>query len=206
MALIEQRLSQEELEEELRRMLRGWQDDLLATNPNFFPKGGRTARRYKASKKEIWKRKIRAYDQIKEIIKTYFYAEILEPKEGQIFEGWIPTARNISALPEPLRKYIHDLETNRDPARMVRESKLSFIPRQEQNPLEQEQAGKELLSILTQWRVLLNQIANPLIETKPIEDRIFDQIEGIVKIYYHPIGSMTRHEGSGEREEWIRIK
>lgn len=31
-------------------------------------------------------------------------------------DGWTPTAENINALPEPVRRYIHDLETNADPA------------------------------------------------------------------------------------------
>lgn len=35
---------------------------------------------------------------------------------------WKPTPEAINALPEPLRKYIHDIETNCDPAGMVREN------------------------------------------------------------------------------------
>jgi len=31
------------------------------------------------------------------------------------FEGWSPTASNVNALPEPLRGYIHQLETVCDP-------------------------------------------------------------------------------------------
>ena len=34
---------------------------------------------------------------------------------------WTPTNENINALPEPLRRYIHDLETVCDPAGDVRE-------------------------------------------------------------------------------------
>lgn len=37
---------------------------------------------------------------------------------------WLPTPENINALPDPLRKYIHDLETNCDPAGMVQENAL----------------------------------------------------------------------------------
>jgi hypothetical protein len=33
----------------------------------------------------------------------------------------LPTSEAINALPRPMRKYIHDLETNGDPAGMVRE-------------------------------------------------------------------------------------
>jgi hypothetical protein len=35
---------------------------------------------------------------------------------------WLPTPEAINALPEPLRRYIHDLETDVDPAGMVREN------------------------------------------------------------------------------------
>ena len=38
------------------------------------------------------------------------------------YEGWLPTAENINALPGPVRKYIHDLQTNADPAGMVQEN------------------------------------------------------------------------------------
>ena len=34
---------------------------------------------------------------------------------------WTPTADNINALPEPLRRYIHTLETDCDPAGTVRD-------------------------------------------------------------------------------------
>lgn len=31
-------------------------------------------------------------------------------------DSWLPTPANVNALPEPLRHYIHQLETNCDPA------------------------------------------------------------------------------------------
>jgi len=34
---------------------------------------------------------------------------------------WTPTAENINALPDPLRRYIHELETACDPSGDVRE-------------------------------------------------------------------------------------
>jgi len=37
-------------------------------------------------------------------------------------EGWHPTSENINALPPPLRRYIHDLETNCDPAGIIAEN------------------------------------------------------------------------------------
>jgi hypothetical protein len=40
----------------------------------------------------------------------------------EIGPDWLPTAEAINALPEPLRRFIHDLETNADPAGMVRQN------------------------------------------------------------------------------------
>lgn len=37
-------------------------------------------------------------------------------------DKWLPTAENINALPEPLRRYVADLETMCDPAGLVREN------------------------------------------------------------------------------------
>lgn len=39
--------------------------------------------------------------------------------------AWIPTSDGINKLPEPLRRYIHDLETNCDPAGLVRENVIA---------------------------------------------------------------------------------
>lgn len=39
-------------------------------------------------------------------------------------DDWLPTAASINALPKPLRKYIHDLETNCDPAGTIRSEVL----------------------------------------------------------------------------------
>ena len=73
--LIEQRFTQEELAEELKRMLRGAQDDLLATNPNFFPNKSKAMRRHEASKHGNWKRKEQAYKQILELIRWCYLGE-----------------------------------------------------------------------------------------------------------------------------------
>jgi hypothetical protein len=54
-----------------------------------------------------------AYLQIKEMI-----------HHQGIDETWLPTVENKNALPEPIRKYIHDIETNVDPQGMVRENVL----------------------------------------------------------------------------------
>jgi hypothetical protein len=37
-------------------------------------------------------------------------------------DDWVPTAAAINALPLPLRRYIHDLETMADPAGLVQEN------------------------------------------------------------------------------------
>lgn len=39
-------------------------------------------------------------------------------------KGWTPTDDNVNALPVPLRMYIHDLETQCDPAGILRENVL----------------------------------------------------------------------------------
>jgi len=39
---------------------------------------------------------------------------------GGAFAGWTPTAENINALPEPIRRYVHGLEARCDPAGDVR--------------------------------------------------------------------------------------
>lgn len=35
---------------------------------------------------------------------------------------WTPTAESVNALPEPLRRHIHDLETDHDPAGIARDN------------------------------------------------------------------------------------
>lgn len=42
----------------------------------------------------------------------------------KVHNDWLPTPESINALPEPVRKFIHDLETNTDPAHIVRENIL----------------------------------------------------------------------------------
>jgi hypothetical protein len=38
------------------------------------------------------------------------------------FKDWTPTPENINALPDPIRQYIHDLETNADPSGNIRDA------------------------------------------------------------------------------------
>jgi len=42
----------------------------------------------------------------------------------KIHKDWLPTPENINSMPEPVRKYIHDIETNCDPAHLVQENVL----------------------------------------------------------------------------------
>lgn len=49
---------------------------------------------------------------------------LLRLEKFEISEDWLPTPENINALPEPVRKYIHDIETNTDPAHLVQENVL----------------------------------------------------------------------------------
>lgn len=41
-----------------------------------------------------------------------------------ISKKWRPTSANINKLPQPLRQYIHDLETMADPAHLAAENTL----------------------------------------------------------------------------------
>lgn len=56
------------------------------------------------------------------------YAPVYNPgqklDELEINDDWLPTPENINALPDPVRKLIHDIETNVDPQGMVRENVL----------------------------------------------------------------------------------
>ena len=44
--------------------------------------------------------------------------------EGDYWQGWLPDPEHINALPQPVRKYVHDLVTNVDPAGIVAENAL----------------------------------------------------------------------------------
>lgn len=60
----------------------------------------------------------------------------------QIKADWQPTAEAINELPEPLRRYIHDLETLCDPAGMVREN---WLLKQENEALKRKIEMREFL-------------------------------------------------------------
>ncbi len=52
-----------------------------------------------------------------------------------IANDWLPTITSVNALPAPLRRYIHDLQTTVDPSGLMRES---FMLRQENAHLRLE--------------------------------------------------------------------
>lgn len=42
-----------------------------------------------------------------------------------IEKSWLPTVENINCLPEPVRKYIHEIETMSDPSGIIRENAIA---------------------------------------------------------------------------------
>lgn len=54
-------------------------------------------------------------------------------------DDWLPTAENINALPEPIRRFVHKLETRCDPAGDSREL---TIARDTIRQLEAKLAGR----------------------------------------------------------------
>lgn len=48
-------------------------------------------------------------------------AEQADDKADAELSAWTPTSEKINALPEPVREYIHNLETHADPAGTVRD-------------------------------------------------------------------------------------
>ena len=54
--------------------------------------------------------------------------------------SWTPTAENIDALPRPLRRYLHHLQSNVDPIGTMREN---FRLRQEVKALKKKVAALE---------------------------------------------------------------
>ncbi len=69
-------------------------------------------------------------------------------------KSWLPTAENINALPEPVRNYIADMQTNADPPSMVADNiimkdtikTLEKMLEEKPEPLDLEQKARELFS------------------------------------------------------------
>lgn len=119
----------------------------------------------------------------------YFtYNELLRAKEQirqhiQAYKGWLPTSKNINALPEPIRKYIHDIETNCSPANMVQENTLL------KDTCEQLEKKLEMSS--NRIKVLKRIIDTPKAKGKEVDvEEIIQAVLGHV-ICYHQI---TRDE------------
>ena len=55
-----------------------------------------------------------------------------------ITESWTPTPENINALPEPVRRYIHEIESSMDFAGIANLTRESFRLRQENTALHRE--------------------------------------------------------------------
>ena len=58
------------------------------------------------------------YEQAKKQIKALIQKPGVKVMP-EIGKDWLPTAENINALPEPVREYIADMQTNADPPSMV---------------------------------------------------------------------------------------
>ena len=72
-------------------------------------------------------------------------------------EGWTPTDDNINALPAPLRRYIHDIETKCDPAGDIRtiavlRDHLEAFSRLSAERQRDLGAAREELAKLKDWR------------------------------------------------------
>ena len=69
-----------------------------------------------------------------------------------IGDGWVPTSQAINALPEPLRRYIHDLEMRYDPPGDIR---LLAVQRDTIKMLEikllEEREAVAVMSALVTW-------------------------------------------------------
>ena len=75
-------------------------------------------------------------------------------KITKISEDWLPTPENINALPEPVKKFIYEIETNTDPAHIVQENilikdtcKALVLELEEKKPkIDIEEKGRELFA------------------------------------------------------------
>lgn len=85
---------------------------------------------------------------------------LLRLEKIEVNDDWLPTPENINALPEPVRKYIRDIETNIDPQGMVRENVLikdtcrALVIKLEEEPAARKEFVKKLTDeIWRQYRV-----------------------------------------------------
>jgi hypothetical protein len=65
-------------------------------------------------------------DDTVRVIQGIAVTALNEPtKIGDYWRDWLPDAEHLNALPQPIRQYIHDLETRADPAGDVAE--IAFL-------------------------------------------------------------------------------
>ena len=112
-----------------------------------------------------------AYRQQLQIAKD-FILSIVKELTPVVSKDWLPTAENINALPDPIRRYIHDLETNADPAGMVQEN---IILKETCKALEIKLSEAE--SIRAKERVFVEHIENHL-RDMGIEGKVICKICG----------------------------
>jgi len=74
-----------------------------------------------------------------------------------IIDGWLPTPENINVLPESIRNYIQDIETNSDHAGMIRENVIlkDIIKAFQQKPIIIEQERAEAIEFTKIWMPIL---------------------------------------------------
>ena len=67
---------------------------------------------------------ISKYPMTVRILMVQLVEQIERLQKNKVSEDWLPTPENINALPEPVKKFIYHIETNTDPAHIVRENIL----------------------------------------------------------------------------------
>ena len=73
-------------------------------------------------------------------------------QRAQPREDWTPTAANINALPEPVRKYVHHLASVCDPAGDLRELAIARDTIRSLSALVDEQEAQPAPSPSSEWR------------------------------------------------------
>ena len=115
-----------------------------------------------------------AHLQIKEMIQETKKARLIwDATCPGIDAGWLPTAENINALPEPIRNYIAGLETNADPPSMVADN---IIMKDTIKTLEK--MLEEVPEITDEWTAMQSKKICELIKDAQEED-LSDPVTGL---------------------------
>ena len=117
--------------------------DPAALRARLFGQIGELANRYPSTSFEV--------DVILETLQAFLDAA------AEREQGWTPTDDNINALPAPLRRYIHDIETKCDPAGDIRtiavlRDHLEAFSRLSAERQRDLGAAREELAKLKDWR------------------------------------------------------